>query len=132
MENIEEKACGCIIIDNGKVLLIQQTQDHWGFPKGHVEENETEVETATREVKEETNIDVEIDENKRYTMEYYTDKGAYKQVVFFIAKKIGGEEKYQEEEIIDMRWVTLEEALKLLTYNNTIELLKEVIEKENL
>ena len=132
MENIEEKACGCIIIDNGKVLLIQQTQGHWGFPKGHVEENETEVETATREVKEETNIDVEIDENKRYTMEYYTDKGAYKQVVFFIAKKIGGEEKYQEEEIIDMRWVTLEEALKLLTYNNTIELLKEVIEKENL
>ena len=132
MENIEEKACGCIIIDNGKVLLIEQTQGHWGFPKGHVEENETEVETATREVKEETNIDVEIDENKRYTMEYYTDKGAYKQVVFFIAKKIGGEEKYQEEEIIDMRWVTLEEALKLLTYNNTIELLKEVIEKENL
>ncbi len=132
MENIEEKACGCIIIDNGKVLLIQQTQGHWGFPKGHVEENETEVETATREVKEETNIDVEIDENKRYTMEYYTDKGAYKQVVFYIAKKIGGEEKYQEEEIIDMRWVTLEEALKLLTYNNTIELLKEVIEKENL
>ena len=132
MENIEEKSCGCIIIDNGKVLLIEQTQGHWGFPKGHVEENETEVETATREVKEETNIDVEIDENKRYTMEYYTDKGAYKQVVFYIAKKIGGEEKYQEEEIIDMRWVTLEEALKLLTYNNTIELLKEVIEKENL
>ena len=89
-------------------------------------------EAYTEDTKTFLNQIKEIDENKRYTMEYYTDKGAYKQVVFFIAKKIGGEEKYQEEEIIDMRWVTLEEALKLLTYNNTIELLKEVIEKENL
>ena len=57
----KEKACGCIIIENGQVLLIQQTEGHWGFPKGHVEEGETELETAIREVKEETNLDVEVD-----------------------------------------------------------------------
>ena len=69
MNNLEkEKSCGCIIIENGKVLLIQQTKGHWGFPKGHVEAFETESETAIREVKEETNLDVKIDENKRYTM----------------------------------------------------------------
>ena len=53
-----EKSCGCIIIEDKKVLLIKQTNGVWGFPKGHVEENETELQTAEREVKEETNIDV--------------------------------------------------------------------------
>lgn len=70
-----EKSCGCIIIEDEKVLLVKQTKGHWGFPKGHVEADETEVETAIREVKEETNIDVEVEENKRYTMRYVTDKG---------------------------------------------------------
>ena len=88
MNNLKkEKSCGCIIIEKDKVLLIQQTKGHWGFPKGHMEAGETEIETAIREVKEETNLDVEIDENKRYTMEYITDKGTYKQVVFLLLRK---------------------------------------------
>ena len=70
-ENVEvEKACGCIIIEDQKVLLIKQKDENWGFPKGHVEEGETEEETAAREVKEETNIDVEIESSKKYEMEY--------------------------------------------------------------
>ena len=90
-----EKSCGCIIINKNKVLLIKQTKGHWGFPKGHVEKNETEIETAIREVKEETNLDVEIEANKRYTMEYVTDKVTLKKVVLFIAKCTGGEIKAQ-------------------------------------
>ena len=43
-----EKSCGCIITKDNKVLLIKQTKGHWGFPKGHVEKNETEIETAIR------------------------------------------------------------------------------------
>lgn len=70
-----EKSCGCIIIGDEKVLLVKQTKGHWGFLKGHVEADETEVETAIREVKEETNVDVEVEGNKRYTMRYVTDKG---------------------------------------------------------
>ena len=38
----KEKSCGTIIIENNKVLLIQQTDNAWGFPKGHVENNEKE------------------------------------------------------------------------------------------
>ena len=55
---LEEKSCGAIVYNNeGKVLIVQHNAGHWDFPKGHVENNETEVETAVREVKEETNID---------------------------------------------------------------------------
>lgn len=133
MNNLEkEKSCGCIIIENGKVLLIQQTKGHWGFPKGHVEAFEIEGETAIREVKEETNLDVKIDENKRYTMEYITDKGTFKQVVLFIAKKISGDEKFQESEIKSMKWMTYEDAVKMITYDNTRELFRKIWKEENL
>ena len=131
MNNLKkEKSCGCIIIEKDKVLLIQQTKGHWGFPKGHVEVGETEIETAKREVKEETNLDVEINENKRYTMEYITDKGTLKQVVLFVAKKINGNEKYQEAEIKAMRWMKFEDAVKTITYDNTREIFKKYL-KEN-
>ena len=123
----KEKACGCIIINDNKVLLIKQTQGHWGFPKGHVEKNETEIETAIREVKEETNLDVEVDENKRYTMEYMMDNGKLKQVVLFIAKCIGGEIKAQECEVDSIRWFNFNEALETITYENTRELFKGII-----
>ena len=124
-----EKSCGCIIIEDGKVLLIKQTSGAWGFPKGHVEENETELQTAEREVKEETNIDVKIDETKRYTMNYITDRGASKEVVLFLARKIGGNLSRQESEILQIEWLNFEDAIKKLSYSNTKELLKEVVSK---
>ncbi len=133
MNNLKkEKSCGCIIIEQDKVLLIQQIDGGWGFPKGHIEIGETEIGTALREVKEETNLDVEIDENKRYTMEYFTDKGTLKQVVLFIAKKINGNEKYQESEIKSMKWMTFDDAIKTINYDNTRDLFKKVLKDENL
>ena len=127
-----EKSCGCIITKDNKVLLIKQTKGHWGFPKGHVEKNETEIETAIREVKEETNLDVEIDANKRYTMEYVTDKGKLKQVVLFIAKCIGGEIKAQECEVTDIKWLDFDEAIETITYDNTRELFKEILKERKI
>ena len=81
-----EKACGCVIIKEGKVLLIKDNHGNWGVPKGHVEKNETEIETAVRETKEETNIDVKIDESKRYVVEYKVGEDIFKTVVYFIAE----------------------------------------------
>lgn len=127
-----EKACGCIIIDADKVLLVKQKQGFWGFPKGHVENTETEAETAKREVKEETNLDVEIDANKRYTMEYVTDKGKLKQVVLFIAKCIGGEIKAQECEVNDIKWLDFDEAIETITYDNTRELFKVILKERKI
>ncbi len=127
---IKEKACGCIIIDNGKVLLIKQLSQAWGFPKGHTEHDESEEETAKREVKEETNIDVEINSKKRYSIEYITDKGNNKEVVFFLAKKTGGTLKKQDSEILEAKWLSFHEAIETISYENTKELFIKVL-KEN-
>lgn len=127
-----EKSCGCIIIKDNKVLLIKQTEGHWGFSKGQVEKSETEVETAIREVKEETNLDVKIDTNKRYIMEYVTNKGKLKQVVLFIAKYTCGEIKAQKCEVNDVKWLDFDEAIETITYDNTRELFKEILKERKI
>lgn len=128
----KEKSCGCIVIDEGKVLLIKQTKGHWGLPKGHVEENETEEETALREVKEETNYDVEIISDHRFVERYITDTKIDKEVVYFIAKKVGGEAEKQEAEVTDIKWCSFDEAIDTVTFDNLKELLRnafKVLEK---
>lgn len=129
---IQEKACGCIIIKNQKILLIKQKSGAWGFPKGHVEHDETEVETAIREVKEETNIDVEVYETKRYSMVYKTDRNKNKEVVFFLAKPISNFLRPQESEILETGWMSYSDALATLTYDNSKELLEKVLKENNL
>ena len=129
--DIQEKACGCIIIKDNKVLLIQQNAGHWGFPKGHVEENESEQETAIREVKEETNIDVKITDTTRYTVEYM-HKGNLKQVVLFIAEPISNDLKPQAEEISVIEWLSFEDALNRFTYDNVRDLFVKILKEKHL
>ena len=127
------KSCGCIVIENNKVLLIQQKKGNWGFPKGRVEKNESECETAIREVKEETNIDVIIeDKNKKYIDTYYSKKDEFKEVVLFLGKRIGGEIKPQENEIKNVEWVDLSEAINRITMKSTKELYQKVLTEEEI
>ena len=127
------KSCGCIVIENNKVLLIQQKKGNWGFPKGRVEKNETECETAIREVKEETNIDVKIEDvNKKYIDTYFAKKNEFKEVVFFLAKRIGGEIKPQEKEIKNVEWVDLLEAIDRITMKSTKLLFQKVLTEEEI
>ena len=127
-----EKCCGCIILNEGKVLLVKHNVGHWGFPKGHMEKDETELQTAIREVKEETNVDVEIQEEKRYIDEYYSSEDTFKQVVYFLATCKNMNTQKQEEEIAQIEWVPIEEAGNKITYENTKKLFKQVLEENHL
>ena len=118
-----EKSCGAIVYrkhhGNLEILLIKHVNSgHWSFPKGHVEEGETEIETALREIKEETGIDVIIDPTFRETVSYFPRKDTQKVVVYFIGKAKGYEYTKQEEEIADIRWVDVGHANTVLTYEN--------------
>ena len=126
---IKERSCGCIIIEDNKVILVQETEGHWGFPKGHVEKGETDIETAKREIKEEINLEVEIDENKKYELNYMTPKGNEKTVILFIAHKSGGIFKVQETEVKNAKWFSFDEALEKLTYDSVRDVFKKVLEE---
>ena len=79
-----EKSCGAIVFrkfhGNIELLLIKHANGgHWSFPKGHVEEGETEVETALREVHEETGLTIQLEEGFRQSVEYYPRPNIRKQ-----------------------------------------------------
>lgn len=122
-----EKSCGAIVFNEDKILVIKRVQGHWGFPKGHVEGTETEVETAAREIKEETNLDVEINQNYRYVERYYPKSDVEKDVVYFVAKKTGGDIVAQEEEVQSAEWVDIKDAMGKLTYESSKNVLRKAI-----
>ena len=124
---MREKSCGTIIIDNNKVLIIKQKQGFYGFAKGHMEENETEIETAIRETKEETNLDVLIYETKRYSVNYKVNNKINKEVIYYLAKPITKNIKKQESEINEIFWVDIDKVIDILTYNNIKNMWKKVL-----
>ena len=127
---VKEKACGTIIINDKKVLIIKQKQGFYGFPKGHMEENETEIETAIRETKEETNLDVLIDKTKRYSLNYVIDNKIDKEVVYYLAKPLNKNIIKQELEIKEILWVDVDKVIDILTFDNLKVLWKKVL-KDN-
>ena len=117
----KEKSCGIIVFDDDKVLLIKSQLGHYGFPKGHVEENETEEETALREVKEETNCDVRIIDGYRDMITYSPKADVIKDVVYFIGNPITKDLKAQEEEVSELFFISINDAFDKITYLNEKE-----------
>ncbi|MCM1313926.1 MAG: NUDIX domain-containing protein [Muribaculaceae bacterium] len=118
-----EKSCGAIVYrkfhGNTEILLIKHINSgHWSFPKGHVENGETEMETAKREIKEETAIDVMIDPTFRETVTYSPKKDTVKVVVYFLARAKNVNFIPQEDEIAEIRWVDISYAGNILSYEN--------------
>lgn len=124
----KEKSCGALIVRQEdrktQFLIIRQIQGHWCFPKGHVEGNETEHETAAREIREETGLQVDFIDGFREKTEYSPAPGTVKEVVYFLARPTGGKEKIQKSELKDMAWADPVGALAALTYDSDAELLK--------
>ena len=118
-----EKSCGAVIFKDNQVLLIKSVKGHWSFPKGHVENNETELETANREILEETNVIATLNESKRIVIRYSPFPGVLKDVVYFHGIYESGEISRQIEEVDDIGWFDLEDALKLITFDSEKEVL---------
>lgn len=128
-----EKACGAIIIHDGEVLLVHQKNGLWGFPKGHTEPCESEAETAAREVKEETGLDVHIDAERRHQFCYYIQPlDIHKTVVLFVAQLQDPAQKSipQPEEIAELLWLPLAKVERKLTFPEWKKAWREIYAKQ--
>ena len=119
---ILEKSCGAILFreEEGerKYLLLTSTRGHTTLCKGHVEGNETEQETARREIREETGLEVEFVENFRYVISYSPYRGCTKDVVYFLARVVGGDLVCQLSEVSGAEYLPFEEAMERLTHES--------------
>lgn len=116
-----EKSCGAVIFRriNGTwhVLLIQHEKgNHIAFPKGHVEQGETEAQTAEREIREETGLRVHVDTGFRAENTYMVRSDTEKCVVYFIAVADDQPLTAQRGEVREVRWEPVREAPDKLTY----------------
>ncbi len=129
-----EKTCGSVLYakkdGKKKFLLIKSFSGHTGFPKGHVEQGETEEQTAVREVFEETGINVKIDPATRQEYTYITLSHTRKNCVYFCNEVTMGEmenAKIQQEEIVQSWIADYDEAMKLLNFPEDREILERAV-----
>ena len=124
------RCSGGIIINNGKYLLVKHKEGgHWDFPKGHVEEGETEKKTALREIYEETGLNVSLMEGFKESISYIDEiNDEDKTVVFFLFKADSFKIKHITDDVIDSIWLTYAEALDKITFDSAKELLRKAEE----
>ncbi len=118
-----EKSCGALVFRNTcgyteMLLLKHRYGNHWSFPKGHVEQGENDTQTALREVKEETGLDIKLVDGFCRSVEYSPKPNTKKQVVFFLGDAGYGTVKKQDEEISKVRWVPFDTAHMYVTFTN--------------
>ncbi|XP_011300057.1 bis(5'-nucleosyl)-tetraphosphatase [asymmetrical] [Fopius arisanus] len=127
------RACGLVIFRRFKgpieYLLMQTSygQHHWTPPKGHVDDGESDMETALRETDEESGLkkeDIRIFENAKAELNYNVNKKP-KTVVYWLAELIKEERDARlSSEHQDFGWFTLEDACKISHYPEMQEALR--------
>jgi 8-oxo-dGTP pyrophosphatase MutT (NUDIX family) len=130
---IEDRSYGAVVVCKDKFLLLKHKAGHWGFPKGHKEGDESLQETVLREIKEETGIvgckfldSSPISEE--YTFTWDDGKEYHKVVQYLVGFADTDTVTLQEDEVVDYKWGTYDEAFETLTYDNNKEVLKKAKE----
>jgi 8-oxo-(d)GTP phosphatase len=133
-------AGGVVLNAAGKMLLVYQHSDSWSLPKGGIEVGESELAAAEREIGEETGVTdltlvTELGSYERYSLalggkEEQKEWGLRKRTVFlFTTNQTQLRQHDPRGEITEVRWVTIDEALSLLTHPKDKEFLASVREK---
>jgi 8-oxo-dGTP pyrophosphatase MutT (NUDIX family) len=111
-----------------EILLVHRRRPVlWALPKGTPNAGETLAETALREVREETGVEVEIEEPLgEITYFFVRDRIRFRKTVyFFLMRPVGGSIDEHDHEFDEVRWTAIDEALRLMNYATE----REVVER---
>lgn len=111
------------------VLLIMDGYGNWGFPKGHLEEGENSLDAAKREIAEETGIaGLSLKADLQSLDWYFRKKGRRTRKIcdlYLFEVSEGDPTPQGSEGISRAEWVSLQDARKMLTHENTREALRQ-------
>ena len=120
MKRVE--AAGGVVLSDGQVLLVHRPRyDDWTLPKGKLDRGESFEEAALREVEEETGLVCRLG-HELPSSEYRDNKDRPKIVRYWLMEVEGGEFE-PNDEVDEVRWVSLDEAAGELTYERDREVL---------
>ena len=125
-----EKSAGAIIFrieGNNIFYLLLKYPTYWGFAKGNIEEKENEEQTALREIKEETGLnDIVLLKGFKENIAWFyrmNNELRRKEAIFFLAETKTKEIKISKEHN-DFKWLSYEEALKLIKIKSNKQLME--------
>lgn len=106
---------GTIIMRDEKILMTKESKEKcygkWSFPAGHLESNELICDGAKRETYEETGCTVEL---KKSFPVFLKNTDDFKIVMmYFLADLVNEEKDYKTDEILETKWVSVEEIKKM-------------------
>jgi ADP-ribose pyrophosphatase YjhB (NUDIX family) len=125
-ERVIERSAGGVVVrqfdGTTKVLLIRDPYRKWGLPKGHLEEDEGAEEAALREVREETGLEGLILSADLGEIDWTFRKAGrlvHKFCRFYLMESAQGEARPDTTEgITECRWLSVEEAVETISYEN--------------
>lgn len=130
----KDRSVGIIIYTNFprslKYLILKHKKGHWSFAKGHKDKGESLIETAKRELYEETGIkNVNFFSKKvllkeKYTFSLKSKNKVVKEVSYFIAEAKSKKIKIDRDEINNYKWCTINSAQKIITFDQSKRTLK--------
>ncbi len=105
-------------------VIVMEKSGYYGFPKGHLEGDETEEQAALREILEETNITAILDTNFKITDEYMKAKRTRKCVTYFAAYFVDQSPSNASNEVRGVYTLPYSKAMEKLSFESSREILR--------